>query len=72
VDVGGLIVRLAQLSSLATARTAIVLGTLVFACNLAADAMRASADLPSVQGGLVTTVSQAFEPTHVSVWVNVS
>jgi hypothetical protein len=37
-----------------------------------ADAMRASADLPSVQGELVTTVSQAFEPTHVSVWVNVS
>jgi hypothetical protein len=37
-----------------------------------ADAMRASADLPSVQGELVTAVSQAFEPTHVSVWVNVS
>jgi hypothetical protein len=37
-----------------------------------ADAMRSSADLPSVQGELVTTVSQAFEPTHVSVWVNVS
>jgi hypothetical protein len=37
-----------------------------------ADAMRASADLPSVRGELVTTVSQAFEPTHVSVWVNVS
>ena len=37
-----------------------------------ADAMRASADLPSVRGELATTVSQAFEPTHVSVWVNVS
>jgi hypothetical protein len=37
-----------------------------------ADAMRASADLPSVRGELITTVSQAFEPTHVSVWVNVS
>jgi hypothetical protein len=37
-----------------------------------ADAMRASADLPSVRGELVTTVSQAFEPTHVSVWVNAS
>jgi hypothetical protein len=37
-----------------------------------ADAMRSSADLPSVQGELVTTVNQAFEPVHVSVWVNVS
>ena len=37
-----------------------------------ADAMRASADLPGVQRELVTTVNQAFEPVHVSVWVNVS
>ena len=37
-----------------------------------ADAMRSSADLPGVQRELVTTVNQAFEPTHLSVWVNVS
>jgi hypothetical protein len=37
-----------------------------------ADAMRASADLPGVQRELVATVNQAFEPVHVSVWVNVS
>ena len=37
-----------------------------------ADAMRSSADLPGVQRELVTTVNQAFEPVHVSVWVNVS
>jgi len=37
-----------------------------------ADAMRASADLPGVQRELVATVSHAFEPAHVSVWVNVS
>ncbi|MBV9831010.1 MAG: hypothetical protein JOZ82_05395 [Marmoricola sp.] len=37
-----------------------------------ADAMRASADLPRVQRELVATVNQAFEPVHVSVWVNVS
>jgi len=37
-----------------------------------ADAMRASADLPGVRRELVATVSQAFEPVHVSVWVNVS
>jgi len=37
-----------------------------------ADAMRASADLPGVQRELVATVNQAFEPTHLSVWVNVS
>jgi hypothetical protein len=37
-----------------------------------ADAMRSSADLPGVQRELVATVSQAFEPTQLSVWVNVS
>ena len=37
-----------------------------------ADVMRASADLPGVQRELVATVNQAFEPVHVSVWVNVS
>ena len=37
-----------------------------------ADAMRASADLPGVRRELVATVNQAFEPVHVSVWVNVS
>jgi hypothetical protein len=37
-----------------------------------ADAMRTSGDLPGVQGELVATVSQAFEPAHLSVWVNVS
>jgi hypothetical protein len=37
-----------------------------------ADAMRSSADLPGVQRELVATVNQAFEPVHVSVWVNVS
>ena len=37
-----------------------------------ADAMRASADLPGVRRELAATVSQAFEPVHVSVWVNVS
>jgi len=41
--------------------------------NTFADAMRgASADLPGVQRELVATVSEAFEPVHVSVWVNVS
>jgi len=41
--------------------------------NAFADAMRgASADLPGVQRELVATVSEAFEPVHVSVWVNVS
>ena len=35
-----------------------------------ADAMRSSADLPGVQRELVATVNQAFEPVHVSVWVN--
>jgi hypothetical protein len=37
-----------------------------------ADAMRTSGDLPGVQRELVTTVNQAFEPAHLSVWVNVS
>jgi hypothetical protein len=37
-----------------------------------ADAMRTSGDLPGVQCELVATVNQAFEPAHVSVWVNVS
>lgn len=37
-----------------------------------ADAMRSSADLPGVQRELVATVDQAFEPVHLSVWVNVS
>ncbi|MGH3270314.1 MAG: hypothetical protein ACRDN1_14855 [Trebonia sp.] len=36
-----------------------------------ADAMRASADLPGVQRELVASVNQAFEPVHLSVWVNV-
>jgi hypothetical protein len=36
-----------------------------------ADKVRASADLPEVQRELVATASQAFEPTHVSVWVRV-
>jgi hypothetical protein len=34
--------------------------------------MRSSADLPGVQRELVATVNQAFEPVHLSVWVNVS
>jgi hypothetical protein len=37
-----------------------------------AERMRSSADVPFVQGELVSTVNQAFEPAHVSVWVRVS
>jgi hypothetical protein len=37
-----------------------------------ADRMRAAADQPGVQGELVATVNQAFEPVHASVWVRVS
>lgn len=37
-----------------------------------AERMRASADVPFVQGELVSTVNRAFEPAHVSVWVRVS
>jgi len=37
-----------------------------------ADRMRAADGLPGVQGELVATVNQAFEPVHASVWVRVS
>jgi hypothetical protein len=37
-----------------------------------AEAMRSSADLPGVQRELVATVHEAFEPVHVSVWLNIS
>jgi len=37
-----------------------------------AERMRASRDVPFVQGELAATVNRAFEPAHVSVWARVS
>ena len=92
-----------RLSSLVSTRSAIALGALVFACNVAAlvlmaearfgtaELVRLAALLPTVAVGTLVAArrprnpmgwlmlgcgfffsTQAFEPVHVSAWVNVS